>query len=221
MKKGLIIIISLISLAYLYAQNTTWKKINIDENLTMFMPGEVTRVDTSFIKNGQELRFRVFKTETESSTLALTITPNETNLRVDNLESLQTALEKIAEGSCNAAIDKGLLCSTTDTAIDEIPGKKNKIYSKNSNNHSVVFNYIFLVNDKMYMFSTAFSTNAPAVSNAVQEAHRFLNDIHFNKTAIKEQKFKSKAESLGYNLGKLILPVLLIVGIIVYIVRRH
>jgi hypothetical protein len=219
MKSRIIIIITFFGAFYLYGQDTVWKKINIDENLSIFLPGKVIQTDTFFLKDDKKMRFRVFKTQTEFSAFGVAITPNETNINADNRETLKTALDRIAKGSCTAAVRKGFTCLSSDTMVNNIPCKKTKIYKERAPFTPPIFSYIFLVNDKMYMFSTTPFDYLENMANSSHESNLLLNSIRFTST-IKEKQFDSNAESIAYKIGYYFIPALLIIGIIVYVVRK-
>lgn len=194
-------IVSLVISSYcLKAQDTSWNKIVIDENLTISMPGKIETIDTVAQKKGDKIRFRLFKAETAFSTLITMITPKETNLKVDNQEDLRIALDGIAKGSCSSAIDKGFSCLSSDTVIDDIPGKQLKISYPGDENPIMIY-YWFLINDKVYTLSVTHPADDSVLKYSLQESNRFLGSAHFNKTYLKEKEFNSKAESIGYKIG--------------------
>jgi hypothetical protein len=213
---NILIFLLLLSSSNLYSQDSTWKKMKIDENLTISFPRIVSQMDTTFVKEGKEMRFRAIKSETEFSALALLITPTETNANVDNEESLQKTLTEMAEGSLKAMSENGIECVVTDTIIDDIICKK---LIGNTNVPSTIISYIFLVNDKMYSLQGVFLNKSTAISET-NELNQALKSVHFNKTLIKEKQFGSKAESLGYKIGKMIIPLLIVIGVIVFIVKK-
>jgi hypothetical protein len=206
----------LLSIMNSHSQDSTWIKKVVDENLTLSFPGRISEIDTSFIQEGKRMSFRIFKHESESGTLALIVTPNNTNANIDNQETLQKALDEMANGSLQAMKESGLSCQSEDSTIDNIRCKK--IVCKNGL-LSTVENYIFLVNDKMYSFQSAtFGLYTPGTQSS--DLNKFLNSIRFEKTSIKEQRFESRAESIGYKIGRLTIPLLIIVGVIFYVVRK-
>ncbi len=218
-KTGIPIFLFLLLISRLYPQDTAWKKKVIDENLTIAFPGHVTQIDTSFVKEGKEMRFKAYKCETEIVNLALIITPKETGSRVDNSESLQKTLAQMAKGASDKMSEQGINCLVSDTIVDNIACKK---LTCRTNLYSTIINYLFLVNDKMYSLQGIFFDNDNSKSGA-SELNNFLNSVHFNKASIKENQFNSKAESIGYKAGQLIFYLMLFVGIIaliVYTIKR-
>ncbi len=190
--------------------------MKIDENLTISLPGNVSQTDTTFEKDKKGRRFRIFQTQTKNSTLALSITPNETNINVNNSVSWEKALTEMAKGALKAMSEKGLNCLIVDTVIDNIPCKK--LFCQNEI-IPIAVNYIFLVNDKMYALQAATLDNSLS-GYGIREIDQFVQSVHFDATAIKEQQFGSNAESIGYMIGKMAIPLLLIIGVIVYVVRK-
>jgi len=179
--------------------------MKIDENLIISFPGIVSQLDTSIIKGGEKIRIKAFKSEKEYSTFAVLIIPNETN--VDNTESLHKVLAEMTEGALTSMTKKGISCITGDTIVDKVPGIK--LICK-SNTSLSLNDYMFLVNDKIYALQIAYFPNNSDIDRA---------EIS-NKTSIKEQQFASKAESIGYKIGYYLIPVLLFIGIIIYVVRK-
>ncbi len=107
-----------------YAQDSAWKKMIIDETLTISFPGSVTKIDTTLIKEGKKWRFKAYKFDNGLSTLALIVTPGEIKMNVDNKETWKKALTEMSKGVLESFSQKGFSCSSSDTVIDKIPCKK-------------------------------------------------------------------------------------------------
>jgi hypothetical protein len=217
MRKGFVILLCTTAGLNLYSQDTVWKQIKIDENLVVALPGKISQIDTFGIKGNMKLDLRVFKTETQTSTIAVVITPKESNINVVDKESLKEALDGIAKGLCNSATKRGLSCVVSDTTIDELPCKKSKFFSS-QNAFEQKVNYTFLAGDKMYTF-----TIADVDSNEIYRNYsRLLSSVHFTSFA---KGFRvssienSSAGGWGYMIGKISI-LLLIAGIIVYFVKK-
>ena len=202
----------------LYSQDTSWKKVRIDENLTVAIPENAQQVDTAFSKGNDTIGFKIFKAETKVSTIGVTVTPNGTGINVDDEESLHTALNGIEQGTYARAKEKGFTCKSKDTVLDNLPCKKFEFFSALVEG-PVIYNYTFLVNGKMYMFTIAPLRFREARAELVNESKLFLNSIRFTKT-VEEKKFATKAESTAYKFGYYLVPFLLIIGFIAYIVIR-
>lgn len=218
MKRGFII--SLVTFFSLlgFTQDSTWKKMVIDENLTISFPGSTTLLDTTLIKKGEKYRFKAYKHENEFSTFALLITPGETDMNVDDKETWKKALAAMSKGALKALSENGFTCSPADTIIDSIPC----IRSVCKNDMiSTMRTYLFLVNDKMYSLQYA-SLDPEAIERG--ELDLFLNSVHFKKDGIKEMQFESKVSSkfykIGYLIGMLTFPAI-VIGLIIYFVRRN
>lgn len=200
------------------SQDTSWKRVRIDENLTVAIPKETQQLDTSFSKGNDTIDFKILKAETRVSAIGVTVTPNGTGINVDDEESLHSALDGLEQGTYARAKEKGFACKSKDTVLDNLPCKKFEFFSALVKD-PVIYNYSFLVNGKMYMFTIAPLAFKYNKTKLLDEANRFLNSIRFSKT-IKEKQFATKAESNAYKFGYYLVPFLLIVGLVVFIVVR-
>jgi hypothetical protein len=207
----------------LLAADSLWKKIKVDENLSVLFPTISTRIDTFMEKNGYKFQFKVLKAETDNASLGLTMSANETKINVDNEESLREALNGIADGACENVRKSGMDCHISDSIISKLHCKIVKIVNPEMGSSSLFLNYFFLVNDKLYAFTINSGPFILDSSAFHTDVNNLVNGIHFNTTGIKEKSFGSKAESLGYKFGKVIgflLPFALIIGLIIYFVSR-
>lgn len=223
MRKICLYILVIIFPLTLFSQDTSWKKLTVDENLQVWMPAELTKLDTSVFKNGEKMRFLVYKAEFSNYTLGLTVTPNDTKIGADNPDAFKKAMEGFVKGACNSARERGLTCNSSDTIIDALDAKKFILSSGTTDTDIMQVNYCFLVNDKIYMLTTSvinLDKNNPAVREA---STKFLNSIHFNKDDIKEKRFDSSVESRSYKIGQLVGMVLggiIALLIVIYFIRR-
>lgn len=87
----------------LSAQDTSWNKIVVDENLIISMPGVIEKLDTIAQYGKDKVSLRIIRAETALTTLITMVTPKETNIKIDNQEDLRIALDEIAKGSCSSA----------------------------------------------------------------------------------------------------------------------
>jgi hypothetical protein len=221
MKKTLAIFFSLSFFFSVAAQDSSWTLQTIDENLKILLPSELTStVDTAIKQKGRDYRLKAFSSEGEFCLLGITITPGGTGLNVDNEESLKKALDGIARGACDKVTENGYLCQVKDSTIDGMPCRRITMYEVSLESPAVV-NYAFLVNDKMYMITAAPEPGLSFLSSFSKEVDRVLAGIHFNQSNVKERRFGSKAESWGYMFGKILIPLLIIIGVIVYVVKRN
>ena len=219
-KLAIAILFILIPTVVLFSQDSEWNKKIIDESLTVSFPGEVDVFDTTMSKGGKKWRIKVYKYETGLSAFGLIVTPGETDINVDNKESWKEALKGMSKGAMKSYLDKGIACSPGDTTIDDIPCVK--LICK-SEDYSIIRQYLFLVNDKLYALQYS-SINLGGMSFETNKLDTFLKSIHFKKEGIKEMQFESKAFSSGYKFGYLIGTLLvpaLIVAFIIYIVKRR
>ena len=201
-----------------FSQNTSWTAVKIDENLVVSVPQTTERIDTAFSKDDETLKFRILKAETAVSTLGVTVTPNGTGLNVDDEESLKTALKGIEDGTYKRAKEKGFTCKSKDTVLDGVACKKFEFFNSYLKD-PVIYNYSFLVNDRLYMFTIAPLHLNYDKAKLLDDAARFLSSIHFTKS-IKEKQFATKAESNAYKFGYYLVPFLLIAGVIAFVVIK-
>src|SRR5690348_16707131 len=181
--------ISLLFVTSIFSQDTVWHKVHVNDDITLNLPGQVNIIDTVIVKGGKVGRFRFFKTESKNSVLGLTITPNETNINVEDKESFTTVLKEMAEGACKGATNMGFICATNDTVIDRLASKRVMFFQHDAVNPMMV-NFFFLLNDRIYTI-----TQAPVTDDMEalpEELNTLLASVHFNHTNIKEQKFESK-----------------------------
>ena len=201
-----------------------WEKLEVDENLTVQFPKDLEKIDTVLYKDNTRLKFKVYKAKTSNSNFGITVTPEGTDIKIDNLEELDEAYKGIETGFRKNATSKGLSCDFMDTVIDKIKGRKVVMYNKGSEDFPSAIFYLFLVNDKLYEIACA------PISGSVLEAgdrNKFITGLHFTTAEISEEKFGSKAESRVSKIGELIgeligylLMIGLVVGTIIYITKR-
>lgn len=202
MKKALLFLKLLFIAGSLLAQDSLWKKTIVDDNFSMILPVNISVIDTATIKGDQKIHVKVLNGKIGNDKILLIVTPEETGINVDNKESFEEALNGIREGAKNSFSNQGLQCIFKDTVIDKIKCIKAIAYREVKDN-PLLFYYLFLFNDKTYSVGYAIS---PETSSYIvnQNITKLLNSITFNKGAIKEQQFSSKAESQGYKMGYLI-----------------
>lgn len=202
----------------LYSQDTSWIPIKIDDDLIVSIPKEIQEIDTTLNYKSTRLGFRVLKAKTMQYQLGATVTPNGTNLNVHDEESLRSALDGIAKGACKEATQSGFICTHKDTLIDGLLCKKFE-YLRPSTKETVIYNYNFLVHDKIYMFTIAPLKFNEDRTKLVKESNRFLNSIRFGRT-IEERRFVTKAEPAKRSISYYLIPALFGIACIVYVVIR-
>jgi len=214
--KFIIVVFVIFSLAG-YSQDSTWKKTIIDETLTVSFPGEVEVFDTTVLKEKKKWRIKVYKYEEGQSAFGLIVTPGETDINVDNKESWKEALKGMSKGAMKSFLNKGINCAPGDTIVDGIPCVK---LSCKNEDYSLIKQYLFLVNDKLYALQYS-SINMGNISFGRDRLDMFLKSIHFKKEGIKEMQFESKAFSDGYKIGYFLggagMLALLIIGVIFFV----
>jgi hypothetical protein len=211
-------LIAILLCCQLHAQDSVWVRKKIDENLVVNIPKKNQQLDTAFSEKDQTYAYRVFKAETRVATLVVTVTPNGTNINVDDEESLRSALDSFERGTCKSLSEKQLICQSKDSLLDGLPCKKIEAFVTGFKD-PIFYNYCLLVNDKLYMFTITPLLFTPSQIQLSEESTRFLNGIRFTKT-VKEKQFLTKAESNGYKFGYYLVPFLLFVGFIAFVVIR-
>lgn len=202
MNKALSLIISFLFVACrVFAQDTAWKKIVVDNNLTVSLPPATVTIDTSFEKNNVTADMRIIKASADYSTIGITVTKAGLE-SVDNPESMDEAYKGVEEGFRNSARAKGFNTTFSDTLFEDIKGKKAMMYKDAGGNHYRVYYYMFILNSNMYGIMA--SPNGEESEGSRKELKRLLTSFHFTAKTINEKKFNSKAESLGYKIGEII-----------------
>jgi ATP-dependent Zn protease len=127
-------------------------------------------------------------------------------------------LDSLERGTYKGFMERGLSCKSKDSLLDGLPCKKIEAYFR-AFKDPLIYNYILLVNDKMYMFTITASHLTENKTKLIEESNKFLNSIRFTK-AVKEKQFATKTESTAYKFGYYLIPLLLIIGFVAYIVFR-
>ena len=208
-----------------FAQNKVqWQKLEVDENLIAMFPSDIEKIDTVLYKDNTGLKFKGFKSKTSNSNFGITVTPEGTNIRVDNLEALDEAYKGIETGFRNNAASKEMSCNFSDTIIDKVIGRKVVMYRGTTENPPLAIFYLFLLNDKLYEI-TCIPINGGDMG--IADMNRLLTGLDFTAVNISEKRFTSKVESQEYKIGELIGEIIgflfiigLIVGIIIYITKK-
>lgn len=114
-------------------------------------------------------------------------------------------------------VEKGYTCQSSDTLIDDIPGKKQKIFYPGFERPAMTY-YWFLINNKSYTLTIVNAMEDLSFKSSEQESNRFLESVHFDKTDLKEKEFNTKAESRGYRIGYWIGRFLFVaaIGLVIY-----
>jgi hypothetical protein len=202
-----------------FAQDTLWKKVRIDENLTLYLPKIFSTIDTSLLKEHKLMHIKVFQSEINGDVIVVTITPGKTGINVDNSESFREAMKGIAEGFDKSISSKGLKAKYIDTLINGIQCVKGVAYREYDNNNPVLISDLFLVNDKVYSISYELLTE---VSNQTDEnIDKLVKNISFNKSQIKERQFETKAESASFKISYLIgqiIGFIIVIGFVVFVI---
>ncbi len=201
MKKIIFVCISCCMVCHAMSQDTAWKKIVVDNNLTVALPLNTATIDTTMEKSNIKVDMRIIKAVTDFSSMAITVTKAGLE-SVDNPESMDETYKGVEEGFNNSARAKGFRTSITDTLFEGIKGKKAIMYKDVEDSHYKVYYYMFILNGNMYGVTA--TPIGQENENSKRELKRLLTSFHFTAKTINEKKFNSKAESLGYKAGEII-----------------
>jgi hypothetical protein len=199
-----------------HGQNDNWKKIRIDENLTLSFPGEINRWDSLVLIKGKKALLEDYFYENESASIVLRVSVPQEEVKIDNREDLELGLDGMAKGFNETARAQGFQCSISDTTLDGRPAKK--AYLRSDDQSTTGFIYMFIADTKFYILSGYDQTGTetrPEDLTAVLKSVQLSNKIEQTKP-----KAKSTAYRIGYALGQLILPAVLVGGIIFWISKR-
>jgi hypothetical protein len=176
MKKTLVFIF-LLSALHTLGQDSNWNTIKVDQTLEIALPGKVQTIDTTIIKQDGPQSLHVLKSSTENSSLGITVTGNPSNkAKTNSLELLQKALNDAAEGFCESASRSNFSCTSSDIIIDNLQGKKTLVQNKE---RKIEFtNYIFIVNNKLYVVSYNLKSSGSS-ETGLAEQEKLLHSIRF------------------------------------------
>jgi hypothetical protein len=196
-----LIVLSLLACSIVFSQDSSWHRVRVNEDLVLSLPGKITKMDTVIKNSTGERRMFIYSAKGKYSTLGITVTPNKTNMGVDDKESHKKNLDIMAEGARKGGMMMGYICKSSTTVVDSIEGIKMLMYTSDTSSEPLIQQHIFLLNDRMYSFVQAPKTQDTPV--LIDEMDMLLKSVRFNHTAIKERQFESKAESKGYKAGYL------------------
>jgi hypothetical protein len=215
-----LIVLSLLSGSILFSQDSTWQKVRVNEDLVLSLPGKITKQEKVTKEGVAGGKIFVYTAKGKYSILGVTITPNKANLNINEKHTHKKALKEIEEGARKGGTGMGYICKTYPTIVDSIEGIKLLMYKSDTASDPYIQQNIFIVNDRMYSFVQAPKSEDVPVST--DEMDILLKSVRFNHSVIKEQKFDSKTESVGYKFGYTIgqfLGYLLVAGAIWLIVK--
>lgn len=209
MRKCILLALVLLNVSRIQGQDSTWKKVIIDENIAVSLPVITSQTDTTLIKEGKEYRFGHISAETEYAVMNILSTPGETGIGANNPEALQKALEGMVKGTMNSFSRQGFSCTVQDTVFGKIPARK---ISCTASEQASLECYLFLLNDKMYAFQAGFNDEEKK-RNGMTEWNHLLQSIQLTHRVVKEQEFGSGAEALGYSIGRLAILIIILLVI--------
>jgi hypothetical protein len=182
MRSKLIVALLLLTNYGLTQENEDRWRARIVDDLTVYLPGEVEKRDTSVVTKDQTIKATVITCRDESA--AYTIyksTGSKTSIKTK--EDWRTYFEGLEDGFVNKRKETGYECTVTDTIIDGLMAKK--ILSVDTSGLQYSANdFLFLVNSKAYTLNITPTTGD---ENEDQKLiNRFVSGIHFNHENIKE-----------------------------------
>jgi hypothetical protein len=193
MKKNLTIALLLIS-CIVWGQDPEWKPYTID-NLTVPLPGEITRIDTTFLRNGITMDAVILNTNQEGYALTVSVIGG---MEKSN-DSEAKLLKDVGEGFCKGAQRPGISCVIADTTIDHLTAKKGELRSIQFGESGGFTSYMIVFNDKLYSLGAA---TTDTDEKSLLMIKKFMDGIDFNNAAKVERK--GKWYNLGTQVGKII-----------------
>jgi hypothetical protein len=218
MKKIILLILCLLPVVSMVAQENKWRSIILDEVLTISLPAGFTQQDTSITDNETTVKSRIIQSNTGRCNLYVKIDSANVELRIHDRKSALISLEGIVFGICESYSKVGYRCERSDTVIDRIPGKKIFFYA--NKNDLTFLSYIFRANNKTY---SIFSTLSNDSKDRLQpkDLNKLLASLKFNSKNIKEYKFYSQSKlhdlKAAYTIDKMIIHRMMTTLFIEYI----
>lgn len=205
MKRNLAIVLLFIS-SIVWAQDTAWKKHTVYD-LSILFPGEPTRIDTAFTKDGFTADAVILTVQQEDCSLTLTVIGGMDKSN----DSEKKLLKDVGEGFCKGAQTSAYRCLISDTVIDNLPAKKGLLFM--SQLTVPVSSYMVIMNDRLYNLTAAFADDN---EQSLLMIKRFLTGADFNNAA-KRTKVSKGSGSAAYRIGKLV-GTALAAGLILFLV---
>jgi hypothetical protein len=186
MKKIILLILCLLPVVSMVAQENKWRSIILDEVLTISLPAGFTQQDTSITDNEITVKSRTIQSNTGKCNLYVKIDSANVELKIRDRRSALISLEGIGTGICDQYFQIGYRCERSDTIINKISGKKILFYANKI--ELTLLCYVFRANNKTY---TIFSTlsNDPKDKLRPKDLNKLLASLKFNSRNIKEYKF--------------------------------
>jgi len=215
-KTIIVLLFVLTPITRLLSQDSTWKKMVIDENLTISFPGEVRILDTSAASGKTRARIKTYSYQQDSFVMmaVVTVLGNETNKSTPSMR--QKALREFSEGLMQSYSKKGFTCIVSDSIIHRMNCKK--IVCKGET-IPLINNFVFVAKNKMYSLQTFFYGNTDTSFEALR-TNSFLSTVHFEKSIIEAQEFDSLETSGSYQIGYYSVPVLIIIIVVIIVIRK-
>jgi hypothetical protein len=209
---------------FLFAQDTTWKAVTIDNQLSISFPSELEKVDTSITVGGELYKVHAVKAATAHNILAVSVTPHDESFADQNDKgSLDETYKGFKEGFEGSIKKKNLFTTMTDTTVDNIRGVSAKVFSDASGGPIAMRNYSFLIGNKVYSVTVyPLSEETP---DSHKELQQLISSIHFKiDPSQKKPPFSASNinwRKMGELIGQLSFYIVIAVIIIVAIVKNN
>lgn len=198
MKKNLAILLLLIT-CFAWKQEEVWKQHTIYD-LSVLLPPNATRTDTTFTKDGITADATILSSESLDYSFTVTAIGGMDK----STDSDQKLLEDVGIGFCKGLRSYPVRCLISDTTIDNLATKKGSL----SGDRSVV-SYMVILNDKLYNLTLALPDDVRRQGLFTQ----FMSGVDFNNAAKRIRKgwtTESKPEIIGKLAGYAVIAALVI-----------
>lgn len=197
MRNRLIIFLLLASISFdSFGQDTTWRVVRVDEYLTLSMPGNPDRRDSTVMIDGKPVATKRVTLGTPSITLDATMRPNETEMKADDPQSLEFALTANARKMESAFTDSGFDVQVSDTTMMGFLSKRLVVSAKDDKITRIKIN-IFLINDRVYTL-TGHASQGSDPQHLWSLYDAFLQSATFVTPIKEEARFENKEVERSY-----------------------
>jgi hypothetical protein len=212
-KVYLILLIGLSSTTF--AQDSSWRRLRINEDLVASIPGEIDSVVNA--KKVDNV-YSVYTGTYLGSFYMLQFT-GKAGFKIKDEGDYDEVLKGVQKGITNVFDKKNIRPLISDTVLHGLRTKAVIAYDSTMGNGMKWQAYLFIANDRIYTVSIIQPFTSPANPQNIQT---FINSFSFVKT-IPERNLESAGYSFGYKLGELIgaLIVAAVIGLTIYFIVRR